>query len=135
MIIWFTNYLVRLQKESFIHYFKARLERKNNRIETTLKSRSLLRNISNLMHIFFEECYIVLSLSSYSLPAFVTLEYVLSAISTHPWIRRHRRAATWTLKHFTISLHVLKKVRILDHQIACNNWQWELNLNFSLAAL
>lgn len=65
----------------------------------------------------------------------MTLEYVLSAISTHPWIRRHRRAATWTLKRFAISLHVLKEVRILDHQIACDNWQWELDLNLSLAAL
>ena len=67
------------------------------------------------------------------LPALVTLEDVLSAVTAHTGVGRDRRTASWALKGLCRCGQVVVEVRILDHEVGGHDGQRELQLEFRLA--
>lgn len=58
---------------------------------------------------------------------------ILSAVSAHSWVGRHRGAAAWTLKGLCRCLVVLVKIGELNHQVGGHDWKREVDLDFSLS--
>lgn len=65
----------------------------------------------------------------------MALKHVLAAVGAHSGIGGHRSAAPRTLQRLAGSLDVLVEVRVLDHQVAGDDGQWELDLDLGLPGL
>ena len=67
-------------------------------------------------------------------PTLVTLEDVLSAVATHTRIGGHARTAARTLQRLGNALNVVEEVVVLDHQVAGDDRQREVDLQLRLTS-
>ena len=59
----------------------------------------------------------------------MALEDVLATVATDPGVGGHGGAAARTLQGLGGRLQVVVEVHVLNHQVARDNGQWEVNLH------
>ena len=63
----------------------------------------------------------------------MALENILSAVAANARVGRHGSAAAWALQGLGRGGQVVVEVRVLDHDVGCDDGEGELQLEFCLS--